>query len=464
MGRKFNTISRRWDHIQSYQWSDQGKAWIEVMRDDQDDAAMLTSAFDHDAGTYLGRGTVLQRDISQMPVHPETDSMSRWMWEQTPFAPGGAWGSKTSLNTSSYGTQPVHMYVVDSTHPDAPSAELRGTVAGIGTPQVEVDTYMRGTVAAAPWMVPAQNGDRGWALYDVGTGIMRELFGLGYYPELNRFAAMNPNGGGDGTGYAVGGYSVGNPGLKDLAVTNYALQQRRGIATVSGMHNSLGFVGIAEALNKKIEHALCFTVGSVATHPATTADGVPYGGVSWPSRGADGKAEMYAPGGSKYDPNNTSHFHNGLPPTPTHGQWGRLKADVDPMHNPRTGKAYKPFTRVLIEAAKKYGLVATDTNLWCNAFNMEQGRTWAHVYGEDPWMPDAWSKTGKGLISGVYTDPADPSGPSTGISADDFPWDRTEWSLIDWGRPSPDWNLRPGQPVPWWRADDPSNPLNTMPR
>ena len=447
MTRKFNTASQRWEWAQSYQ--DNGQAWTEVMRGDQNDAVMLTSIFDHEAGTYLGQGTILQRDISEMPIHPLSDEMARWMWDYTPFTAAGGWGAKTSLNTSCYGTQPVHAYALRGHHPDVQTRTFGPKSTAIATPALEVSTYMQGEIPMMDWMKSAQNGDRGLALYDLDSGIMREFF---------MFTQQA-----DGTWSGGGGYSLNKPGLMDLAHDNYALQQRRGIATVSGMHNSLGFIGIAEALNKKIEHALCFTVGAASTHPKVTPEGMPYGGVSWPSRAADGKAEVYAPGGAKYDPKNTSHLHNGVPPTPTHGQWGRLKADVDPFFNPRTGKAYAPFTRVLIEAAKKYGLVMTDTNLWCNAFNAEQGRTWEHLYGEDPWLPDNWAKSGKGLISSVYSDPWDPSG-IRGLGVNDFPWDRTEWSLIDWGRPSPDWNLRPGQPVPWWSADDPDNPLNTMPK
>lgn len=100
---------------------------------------------------------------------------------------------------------------------------------------------------------------------------------------------------------------------------------------------------------------------------------------------------------------------------------------------------YSEWCRVLIEAAKTYGLVATDINLWVHAFNAEQGRTWAHVYGEDPWA------TG-GAISKAYVDRY---GQSTYGGLEEFRWDQTEWAPLDWGRPSPDWNLRPGQLIPW---------------
>ena len=120
------------------------------------------------------------------------------------------------------------------------------------------------------------------------------------------------------------------------------------------------------------------------------------------------------------------------------------------MLNPKTGKPYNRFTRMVIEAAKVYGIRLTDTNLWCHAFNGEQGRTFKHLYGVDPWasiIPNAFKdKYGDG-----------------GTDLSEFPWDQMEWAPVDYQRPSPDWNLRPGQISPWWRADDPTNPMNTMP-
>ena len=436
MPSRYNNALKRWEHLRAHQHD--GQAWIEVMRGDQDNAAVLTSAFLPE--TYMGRGTVLQRGISDMPVHPDSEAMSRFMWDWSPFRPAGGWGSRTSLNTSAQGTQPIHMYVVDSTHPDTNYREFKGAVSARAS-KFEVDTYMNGKVPLPSWAVPAQNHDRGMAVYDVGTGIMREYF-------MVQPTADNPEIWSGG-----GGYSIGNPGLRDLATTNYALQQRSGLSNVAGMHNSLGFVGITEALDKKINHALCFTMGTAwginATYPELLAEKQAIeaaGGtlpsdwpsqerhgarVSWPARASDGKAERYIPESTwrtnKTYTNPTPHL------TPTHGQWGRLKADVDPMYDPRTKLPYRPFTRVLIEAAKKYGLVPTDTNLWVNAFNAEQGRSWAHQYGTDPWAAG-------GAVRQVYDAPNDPSGYS-GLDVSDFPWDRTEWADLNWGQPSPDWGV-----------------------
>lgn len=107
--------------------------------------------------------------------------------------------------------------------------------------------------------------------------------------------------------------------------------------------------------------------------------------------------------------------------------------------------AYRPFTRVLIEAAKKYGLVGTDTNLWVNAFNAEQGRTFQHFYGVDPWTDFG---AGKGLLGSMYAKGYEGGTSPTDVSG--FPWDRTEWAVMDWGRPSPETNLRPGLYGPWF--------------
>lgn len=458
--KRFDTVAKRWEYVESYAWEDAGKAWVEVMRGDQDNAVLL-NAFDHEAGTYLGKGTVLQRDISKMPVDPESDAMNAWVKAWAPFGPAGAWGGPSSLNTSAWGTQPIHMYVVDSTHPDTNWRTFGTASTAIQTPSVEVDTYMRGKIAMPDWAIPAQNGDHGMSVYDVGTGIMREWFMCKQQP--------------DGTWGGGGGYSVNTPGLMNLAQDNYGLQQRRGLSNVAGMHNSLGFIGVQEAFQGKIQHALCVTFGAAwsltktkdevmaeyaafqaagKTPPANWPDGPRR--VSWPARGADGKAERYIPESTWNTPGGTKNF-TGDHRSPTHGQWGRLKANVDPMYNPKTKYPYPYLVRLAIEAAKKYGIVGTDTNLWTNAFNAEQGRTFAHYYGMDPWSP---YNGGEGAIHKLARAVDSKLVPDTSILGgwETFPWDQMEWAPIDWGRPSPDTNLRPGERKPWYAPSDATDP------
>ena len=429
MGRRIYDSARRvWQHTERY--GHDGSAWVEAVQETEDEAVTMSPSM---PDSYLGKGTILQRDASTMPVHPDSEAMAQFMWDWSPFEAAGGWGAKTGVNTSAAGTQPIHAYVVDSTHPACTFQTVRGSA--IQTPQAEIDTYMSGQIPIPSWAVPAQNQDRGMAIYDVGTGIMREYFMVG--KDANGVWCNYE----DNSKPMSGGYSVGNPGLKDLAATNYALQQRRGISNVAGMHNSLGFIGITEALNKRIDHALCFTFGTAYMS----------WGPSWPARSADGKLEAYLPGGAKRNTwsrqdrqvNSSTH----IAATPTHGQWGRLRADVDPMYNPLTGLPYRPFTRVLIEAAKKYGLVGTDTNLWCNAFNCEQGRTFKHFYGVDPWLDGG---SGKGIIGSIYQKGY--MGTPAATDVNDFPWYLTEWAEHDWGRPDIDFDLRPGQGAPWVRS------------
>lgn len=421
MPKIYDTRAKAWEQAEA--WGHDGEGWVEIAESTRINGETYRSPLSR--GAYLGEGTVLQRDITDMPLDPRTDELAATTAALTPFGPAGGWGARTSLNTSAFGTQPIHAYLVDSSEPHG-TRTFRGSVSiGVGNIPGENAAYLDGGIPIEEWMVPAQNGDRGMAVYDLGTGIMREWF------MVKSVSTSEPD-----VWTGGGGYSLNNPGLKDLAKTNYGLQQRRGLSNVAGMHNSLGFVGIEEVLLQKINHALCVTAATSYMYKAENG-GEPL--VSWPARGADGKLENYLPGGSKYA---QGQKWDGSTVTPVHGQWGRLKASVDPMYNPKTGKPYPLLCRILIEAAKKYGLVFTDTNLWCHAFNAEQGRTWAHFYGEDPWKY-------QGLVWRSLMDRYGVSGWST----DEFPWDQTEWAPVDWGRPSPDWNMRPGDVQPWIRKE-----------
>lgn len=396
--REIYDISRQqWYRLREKRyWADR-QAWCDVL-DESDAMGVKPTSMFGPGDKYLGYRTILQRSIKNMPVHSRSEEMAKFMWDWKVWGPGGGFGS-TSINTSSFGTQPVHAYVVDSSAEHIGRTSFNLSITGSSTYSSSEWPAYKDTVPSAPFIVPAQNGDRGLAVYDVRTGLMLESFGT------TRHA--------DGTYTGTGGYSIARPGLRDLAEDNYALRQQCGIATVSGMHNSLGFIGIEELIRGRIDHAVCFTTSAFWTrHP------------SYPARASDGKAERYHPD-SKY-PVRGSKNYTGTMWTPTHGQWCILPDDVDPMYDPRTGRPYKPLTRVLIEAFKTYGGLATDTNLWCHAFNIEQSRTFQYYYGVDPTVYN-------GILFQAYSWEDRP-----GLDVADFPWDRTVWAADDWGRPERD--------------------------
>ncbi|WP_138443564.1 hypothetical protein [Sinomonas susongensis] len=353
---------------------------------------------------YVAEGTVLTRDVrgTRMPLAANSADMASWMDTNALYTAGGAWGAKTSLNTSVYGTEPIAVYVVDSTAPGVDWQYVDSVSAGAGYNQAEVDLFCKGRIPLPGWVTPPPQGDRGLALYDLGTGVMREYF------------MFQPVAGKPGHWTArTGGYSVAKPGLVDLAQTNPGLQLRTGSNAVVGMHNALGFLGIAELVAGQVNHAVAFTCSNMGIGP------------SWPALGADGLST---------DPN-----------APKEGQWFRLPASVDPTKNPSTGKPYNPLTQVIIRAVQRYGGFASDKNLWVHAFNGENGRTWKQLYGKDPWYRDGTDTTGKsdGILVQMY------GTTNRSIDVSDFPWHLTEWAPVDWGRPSPDFFLRPGQSAPW---------------
>lgn len=375
--------------------------WVTVDAD-KFPGAVLESMY---APNYIGKGTIWQRDVSNMPLAPNSDAMAKWMDDNSPTPWGaGAFGAKTGINTSAQGTRPIATYLVDSSHPRC-EYQYMDKCRGYGITADEISHYLLGKIPWPHFAKPAQNGDLGMAIYDIATGIMREYF----------FVEPAKDGTPNHWTAATGGFSLAKPGLVDLAKTNYATQCQGGGSAVVCMHNSLGFIGISEIRRGYIDHALAFTTANFARGLEP----------SWPAQLSDGKA-----------PEDQAPF------SPRHGQWARLSADVDPDYDPNTSQPYNPMTRLLIKAAKKYGLVATDTNAWCHAFNAECGYQEKAVFGTDPW------ETGE-LFS--VLDPKGEYGSRT-FDVSDFPWRKTEWAEVDWGRPEIDFWTRPGTYWPYRRS------------
>lgn len=359
---------------------------------------------------YIGAGTVWQRDVrgSNMPIHPKSAQWAQWLWDKspTPWYTGSVapWGSRTGINTSVFGTIPIAAYIVDSSVPGCNFQYMDSCGAVIN------QSIMTGAIPWPKHAIPAQNGDRGMAIYDRGTGIMREycmVRGVEGYMDENQNSTNRH------WRAASGGWSVNRPGLFNLSSDNYGTQCQEGRSAVVGMHVPLGFIGIQEIRRGYIDHALAVTAANLSKLDNINES------ASWPATGSDGKAPIEED-------------------TLVHGQWMRLPDSVDPNFNPRTGKPYNAMTRkYLIPAAKRYGLVFTDTNAWAHAFNGECGYTEKALYGIDPWSDEGDLKT---II--------DPLDPPNALSCNDFPWDLVEVAAKDWGRPNPDWILR-GNFLPW---------------
>lgn len=322
---------------------------------------------------YLGEGTVLQRDISAMPLAEKSALHAQWMTDNADWAGG----NRTGLNGPSWGTVPIPIYIVDSADPDC-HFQYIDDARGAGEPHESL--YLEGPIPLPSWAGPARNQDYGLAIYDQATGIMREYF------------YVRPVDGSPGHWKtSSAGYSIARPGLTGLHETNYSLGLEVGSNAAVGMHNPLGFIGVAEARMGRINHAVCFTTSQMGI------------GASWPARSGDGT-----------DPN---------PDAPVEGQWCRLPAWVD-------SRNYRPFTGLIIRAFQEYGGLATDKNLYCHAFNLENCQTEIHLTGVDPWNNE---------IRNQY---------EGNLDVNDFPWHLTEWAPIDWGRPSIDWKMRPGHSWP----------------
>lgn len=407
--------------------------------------AIVADAFHPTRGIH--QNTIWQRDVTKMPLHPNSQKMAQWMWDNTPDPygtgwmrgqKGGGWGSKTSLNTPVGNTSAIAAYVVDSTHPDTEWAWMECRTDGMSTissdrTPLETPGQLRGHYnvqkilsGRIPLPLGAQSaatkgGDYGMAVYDIGTGIWREYF--------NAHGPLKDKKGPNGEPYytaTVGGFSVNDPG-RDISRTNYATQTQTGQSAVVCMHNSLGFIHADEIRAGEIHHALAFTFGAVAAERADRdANGNVtklYSTPSWPAAGSDAKAPP-------------EHWPN----SPKHGQWGRVSADVDPKFNPRTGQPYNPLTQLLIRAAQKYGLVGTDTNAWVHAFNAHTSVPEMLYMGTDK---DPWQHEGE-LAKLLWPEKA-----YAALDISDFPWDLTEWAPVDWGRPDVDLYIRRTDGTPY---------------
>lgn len=415
--RIYNPTSKNWVQGSIRRWSATRNAWERVFGSPLP-GMEFRSMFD----PYIGKNTIWQRSVTAMPLDPNSAQKALWMWNNTPTAyktvtgtASGAFGAKTTLNTSQANTHPIAACVVDSSEPDC-RFQYMDTAVLPGASFVGEDAIIKGAIPWPSGFTPALNGDRGLAIYDLATGIMREWF-------MVNAVAGKP---GHWTS-STGGYSIAKPHFQDLHLTNYPTQYV-GSSAVVKMHNSMGFIGIDEVRKGKIDHAIAFTMANA------TGMNFPNVPASWPAINSDGKFPPATWSGWLENGGSAGAYPGD---SPRHGQWGRLPASVNPWYNPRTGLPYNPLTRLIIKACQTYGMVGTDTNAWAHSFNTESGNREKAITGVDPWVPTT-GELAKLLL---------PENPSQALDVSDFPWDLTEWAPVDWGRPNTDFMLRANESI-----------------
>ena len=268
-----------------------------------------------------------------MPVAANSAAMAKYMKAMP--AKHNTRGVITSLNATSFN---LPVYVVDSRDPQTPKVRVK--VPAFRNPMVSKKMrkiLFNDDIPLPDWAQaanPQGGGDSALAVYDIGTGIIREYFHFIKDGEREWTASY-------------GGYYED---MWSLAEKNYACQHTEGSDFVTAMIGAPGQIGIEEARRGEIRHAVCFTM-------ANARKGV----TCWPAKQNDGKDDN--------------------PDAPAEGQWFRLPPNLDIKK-----LKLKPMTELIAKAVQKYGGFGSDKNLFCHAFNAEPGFVEAHVKGQDPWV------------------------------------------------------------------------------
>jgi len=366
------------------------------------------SAFD----PYIAQNSVLTRSVSNMPVHSNSANQAAWM--QAHINAGSGFGP-TSFNTSVSGTRPIACYVVDSTMPNASFQQMTISGSAVINPNLgNIDplagnnyaqSILNGMIPWPEWLTPkyaVQSGqDSATAIFDVGTGILREYYKVAS-TGTNTWSATQA------------GFSIAPIGLDGWTDINYPLQFMYGYDAAVWMHNHLGFIGISEARNQQINHAVAFTFSNCATNSsvgeAIHPDGTRYQttGPCWPALSCDGAAMPVSD------------------EIPMEGQWATLPSDLDLTPS----GPYPPFLRVILKAIQTYGMVGTDKNLFVHAFNAEPGFAEKEFFGVDPW-------SAQGDVYNMYQNlnNLESRGSISPFDLSLFPWDKTIWAPRNWGAP-----------------------------
>lgn len=281
---------------------------------------------------YVGEGSVLQRDVSSMPLASNSAAMAAYMRQDQINT-----GYGTAFNLYQYN---FPTYVVRSSEftqfASVTWRELRqwgwtpdwmmGTVFSEGPHDPQLNTAPFAPIPE--YAVPAVGTDSSIAIYDADTDTLWEWWQMiktGPYQWAAEWGSKTVN-----------------------ASTKYSVQADFGSVCAAGLMGSLMQIGIGEAQAGEIRHAL----GLVILAPKR--------GFSWPARQDDGWVD---------DVN-----------APTQGQWFRLNPGLNVDAQP-----WNPLLKMVCRAVQKYGATCFDKG-GAVAWTGESSADIVQRTGVDPWQ------------------------------------------------------------------------------
>lgn len=336
-------------------------------------------------GAYLAEGTVFTRDVSSMPVAPNSAQLAAALaamhLEQDPRGPG-----RPGLTLRTEGDN-IPIYVGDSKAPGESVQEFYSVdekfneSVGTSAKKVLGSATITAVVPAPPASAMPEQAfsARPLAFLDRGTGTWRCYWSVSMARAGARAGTYS---------FERGGWLELGRDLRGLRSGHYDMRLEGMSSRPSGLASGLAQIGIAEALAGKIGHALALTVPFARR------------GHSWPAKGGNGDRDDAS--------------------LPMVGQWCALPADVD-----LTG--LRPFTQVVARAVQRYG---------------------AYIDGASPAPGSAGASDGAGAATpaGVIVDAeydleasAEESPWETEILAEygtldlsDFPLEELRFAPVDW--------------------------------
>ena len=267
----------------------------------------------------------------------------------------------------------IPIYTVDSSNPHQHFATFASTDARVvNFPKLVEQTT--GRLPIPNWAKTSDGGDKAFATYDVGTGIMR-----GYFHAVKNASGV--------WNFSASGYWYGDRATRSAGDHNYWLGYLTGSSSVIGISNELTQIGAEEVRRGVIKHAVS------VTFPNYTS-----GVTSFPAKQTDGNLDART-----------------YPNAPAAGQMFTFPAGFDVEAYIRTNSIDRT-TAAIMRAVKQYGGIVSDKNTWSMAFNFENPYGMgAHRNGTNPWKSDP------GL-----------SGPIAAMKINSFPWAKTAWLPVNY--------------------------------